>query len=84
MEVAKQSTAGKSIHTMSFEKLKQVSFPPSYELCPWSICNECGMPVMNACSSGHLVSSYFLGLACAQIVETRFLELAMSLVDFSP
>ena len=26
----------------------------------------------------------FLGLACAQIVETRFLELAMSLLDFSP
>ena len=26
----------------------------------------------------------FLGLACAPIVETRFLELAMSLPDFSP
>ena len=26
----------------------------------------------------------FLGLACAQIVETRFLELAMSLLDCSP
>ena len=26
----------------------------------------------------------FLGLACAPIVETRFLELAMSLLDFSP
>ena len=25
-----------------------------------------------------------LGLACAPIVETRFLELAMSLLDFSP
>ena len=25
-----------------------------------------------------------LGLACASIVETRFLELAMSLLDFSP
>ena len=27
---------------------------------------------------------YILGLACAQIVETRLLELAMSLLDFSP
>ena len=26
----------------------------------------------------------FLGLACAPIVETRFLELTMSLIDFSP
>ena len=26
----------------------------------------------------------FLGLACALIVETRFLELAMSLLDFPP
>ena len=35
--------------------------------------------------SGHLaVPSHFLGLACAPIVETRFLELAMSLLDFSP
>ena len=25
-----------------------------------------------------------LGLACAPIVETRFLEFAMSLLDFSP
>ena len=25
-----------------------------------------------------------LGLACAPIVETRFLELAISLLDFSP
>ena len=32
---------------------------------------------------GHLVSSPFLGLVCAQIVETRFLELAWSLFDFS-
>ena len=27
---------------------------------------------------------FMVGLACAQIVETRFLELAMSLLDFSP
>ena len=27
---------------------------------------------------------FVLGLACAPIVETRFLELAMSLLDFSP
>ena len=26
----------------------------------------------------------FLGLACAPIVEARFLELAMFLLDFSP
>ena len=38
----------------------------------------------NAYPSGHLVPSPFMGLACAPIVETRFLELAMSLLDFSP
>ena len=31
-----------------------------------------------------LVPSPFLGLACAEIVESRFLELAMSSLDFSP
>ena len=34
--------------------------------------------------SGHLVPSPIVGLACAPIVETKFLELAMSLLDFSP
>ena len=34
--------------------------------------------------SGHLVPSPILGLANALIVETKFLELAMSLLDFSP
>ena len=34
--------------------------------------------------SGHLVPSPILGLANAPIVETKFLELAMSLLDFSP
>ena len=33
---------------------------------------------------GHLVPSPIVGLACAPMVETRFLELAMSLIDFSP
>ena len=33
---------------------------------------------------GHLVPSPIVELACAPIVETRFLELAMSLLDFSP
>ena len=55
-----------------------------YEWFPWSICNGCGMPVGNAYSSGHLVPSPILGLANAPIVETKFLELAMSLIDFSP
>ena len=32
----------------------------------------------------HLVPSPILGLANAEIVETKFLELAMSLLDFSP
>ena len=35
-------------------------------------------------TSGHLVPSPIVGLACAPTVETRFLELAMSLLDFSP
>ena len=55
----------------------------NYEWFPWSICNGCGMPAGNAYLSGHLVPSPFLGLACAPIVETRFLELAMSLLDLS-
>ena len=49
-----------------------------------SICNGCGMPAGNAYPSGHLVPSPILGLANASIVETKFLELAMSLLDFSP
>ena len=57
---------------------------PNYEWFPWSICNGCGMPAGNAYPSGHLVPFPFFGLACAPIVETRFLELAMSLLDFSP
>ena len=38
------------------------------------------MPAGNAYPSGHLVPSPIMGLACAPIVETRFLELAMSLL----
>ena len=55
-----------------------------YEWFPWRICNGCGMPAGNAYPSGHLVPSPIVRLACAPIVETRFLELAMSLLDFSP
>ena len=55
-----------------------------YEWFPWSICNGCCMPAGNAYPSGHLVPSPVVGLACALIVETRFLELAMFLLDFSP
>ena len=54
-----------------------------YEWFPWSICNGCGMPAGNAYPSGQLVPSPILGLASAPIVETKFLELAMSLLDFS-
>ena len=50
---------------------------------PKGICNECGMPTGDAYPSGHLVPSPILGLANAPIVETKFLELAMSLLDFS-
>ena len=41
------------------------------------------MPAGNAYPSGHLVPSPILGLANAPIVETKFLELAMSLLDFA-
>ena len=44
----------------------------------------CGMPAGNAYPPGHLVPSPIVGLACAPIVETRFLKLVMSLLDFSP
>ena len=54
------------------------------ERFPWSICDGCGMPAGSAYPSGHLVPSPIVGLACAPIAETRFLELAMSLLDFSP
>ena len=57
---------------------------PNYEWFPWSICNGCGMPAGNAYPSGRLVPSPIVGLANAPIVETKFLELAMSLLDFSP
>ena len=57
---------------------------PNYEWFPWSICNGCGLPAGNAYPSGHLVPSPILGLAGAPIVGTKFLELAMSLLDFSP
>ena len=46
--------------------------------------SRCGMPAGSAYPSGHLVPSPILGLANAPIVETKFLELAMSLLDFSP
>ena len=49
-----------------------------------NICNGCGMPAGDADPSGHLVPSPILGLANAPIVETKFLELAVSLLDFSP
>ena len=54
------------------------------ERFPWSICDRCGIPAGSAYPSGHLVPSPIVGLACAPIVETRFLELAMSLFDFTP
>ena len=41
------------------------------------------MPAGSTYPSGHLVPSPILGLANAPIVETKFLELAMSLLDFS-
>ena len=55
-----------------------------YEWFPLNICNGCGMLAGNAYPSGHLVPSPIVGLACAPIVETRFHELVMSLLDFSP
>ena len=57
---------------------------PNYEWFPWSIWNGCGMPAGNAYPSGHLVPSPILGLANVSMVETKFLKLAMSLLDFSP
>ena len=42
------------------------------------------MPAGNAYPSGHLVPSPILELANAPIAETKFLELALSLLDFSP
>ena len=41
-----------------------------------------GMAAWNAYPSGQLVLSPLLGLACVPIVETRFHDLAMSLLDF--
>ena len=57
---------------------------PNYGWFPWNICNGCGMSAGNAYPFGHLVPSPILGLANAPIVETKFLELSMSLFDFSP
>ena len=60
------------------------AWPPNYALLPWTICNGCGMPTGKVYPSGNLVPSPFFGLACVPIVETRFLEFAMSLLDFKP
>ena len=40
--------------------------------------------LLHSIFSGHLVPSPIVGLACAPIVDNRFLDLAMSLLDFSP
>ena len=42
------------------------------------------MPAGSAYPFGHLVPSPILILACAPIIETRFFELAMFLLDISP
>ena len=42
------------------------------------------LKVLQCTHSGHLVPSPILGLANAPIVTTKLLELAMSLLDFSP
>ena len=63
------------------------SFFPNERLTKLSLityCDRWGMPAGSTYPSGHLVPSPVVGLACAPIVETRFLELAMSLLDFSP
>ena len=60
----------------------------NYEWCPWSICKRCGMPAGNAYPCGHLVlpppPPPFWDSHVFRFVKTRFLELAMSLLDFSP
>ena len=55
----------------------------NYEWFQLRICNGWCMPAENAYLSGHQVLSIFLGLACAPIVETRFLDIDLSLLDFS-
>ena len=72
-----------STNFMTLIPILTFTVTPNYEWFPWSICNGCGMPAGNAYPTGHQVLSLFLGLACAPIVETRFLELSMSLLDFS-
>ena len=57
----------------------QSDFPP----ISWPWYRAWPSPIMSG-FHGHLVPSPIVGLACAPIVETRFLELAMSLLDFSP
>ena len=56
---------------------------PNYEWFPWSIFNGCGIPAGNAYPSRHLVSPPFWDLLVLQL-ETKFTELAVSLLDFSP
>ena len=48
---------------------------PNYEWFPWSICNRCGMPAVNAYPSGHLVPFPYFGTCwcsncCDQIPRT--------------
>ena len=70
-----------SINVMTF--IPNLTFTELWVVFHGAFCNGCGMPAGNAYPSGYLVPSLFLGLACTTIVETGFLELAMSLLDFS-
>ena len=63
------------IPNITFTKLRKVSMEHFRRL--WHASRE-SLP------SGHLVPSPFWGLACAPIVDTRFLKLVMSLLDLSP
>ena len=51
---------------------------------PWSICNGCGMPAENAYPSGNLVPPPPPPTPFWDLLVLQFLELAMSLFDFSP
>ena len=73
----------------SFPDSSPIKWPTEVDLYrierfPWSICDRSGMPAGSAYPSGLLVPSPIFGLANSPIVETEFLELAMSLLDFSP
>ena len=81
LQISVKDFVSQYTHYVRYMGHKQHHFNVTYI---WSKQEMHWISSFNAYPSGHLVPSPMVGLACAPIVETRFLELVMSLLDFSP